>query len=111
MMNFPSRTLILRDAVGVDFGFLRFAPRDEEGKKWDCLFDVEMDPAAETRSEVRWLYKRRYVRCGEHRVKHDAEAGTLTISQGSFTLVLHPVDGDDFETHAPTPPISCAWQS
>ena len=110
-MNFPSRTLVLRDAVGTAFGFLRFAPRDEEGKKWDCLFDVEMDPATEARSEVRWLYKRRYVRYGEHRVKHDTEAGTLAISQGSFNLVLHPTEDEGFETRAPTPPISAIWQN
>lgn len=74
----------------------------------ECIFDVS--PTSEVqaaRQEVRWLFKRRYVRAGEHRFKLSAK-GVLTISQGDFSLSID-TNEEEMRVSPPMPGITIAW--
>jgi len=112
MPTLPSDTLALYDARGTLFGWLRFAPRDAEPHKGECLFDIlpEAQDGAE-RSEARWLAKRHYVRWSEHRFTL-APSGALTVRKAGFTLELHPdIEGDGLHTEPPQPPVTARWEA
>ncbi len=110
MHQLPSRTLRLLDSSGTSFGYLRFAPRESQPSKGDCLFDIlpESQHGAAARSEARWLAKRHYVRWSEHKYKL-TEDGTLTVSQGDFRVVFHIDEEDTMTTRPPAPPITGVW--
>ena len=110
MTDLPSRTLILCDVSDAPFGLLRFAPGVTTPLKGECIFDIS--PANEEqgrRTEVRWLYKRRYKRASEHKFAVDA-AGVITVSQGSFKVLLEPDEEGRFRARPPAPCVTARWR-
>ena len=105
----PSHTIALADASGARFGFVRLSPRERGALKGDCIFDIRPGSGQDTRSDVRWLYKRRYPRAFEHRFRIDRK-GIVIITQGDFSLKLEPTE-DGMRTRPPAPPIFARWSS
>ncbi len=110
MKTLPAHTLTLCDSTGAPFGALRFAPSEDNPLKGDCIFDITPNSTEQDAlSEVRWLYKRRYKRTGEHRFKATAE-GVITVTQASFKVTLDPNEDGEYAVRAPAPPVSGFWQ-
>ncbi|MCO4748064.1 MAG: hypothetical protein KC912_24940 [Proteobacteria bacterium] len=108
-MALPTQTLTLCDRTGARFGVIRFAPSESNELKGECIFDLSVDiedPAV--RDEVRWIYKQRYRRAGEHRFKL-TESGRLTITQADFKLLLEPDEEASMRTRSSAPAISGEW--
>ena len=108
MQTLPSRTLVLHDANGAPFGVLRLAPSEDNPLKGECIFDVHPASAEQgARTEVRWLYKRRFKRFGEHKFK--VADGSVTITGADFTVVLDPTEDGPMQTRPPAPRVTAAW--
>jgi hypothetical protein len=108
MTPLPSDTLVLHDAKGKPFGLLRLAPAPGHDRG-ECIFDIELSDGPQSeRSEVRWLYKHRFKRAGEHKFKVSAD-GVITVTQPDFTLVLEPNEAGAFVTPDTLPVVSAIW--
>ena len=109
MPTLPSSTLILHDSTGARFGVIRFVVTHEEKLKGDCIFDVDLGDAEQSeRAEVRWIYKRRYVRASEHKFKMN-DAGVLSVRGGAFALILEPNEEGGFTTVSTSPRLTAVW--
>lgn len=110
MSTLPADTLRIHDATGAGFATVHFVLNPDPTKvKGDCIFVIDPEAETSTRSEVRWLSKRRFEKVGEHRFRLDAH-GVLTIESGAFKLVLHPEE--EILMAAPSlPRVSATWEA
>lgn len=110
MKTLPSQTLMLCDLAGAPFGALRFVASEDNPTKGDCIFEITSSSSEqEAQPEVRWLYKRRYKRAGEHKFKL-TEEGALTVSQASFRIVLIAHEDGDLIVKGPHPAVTGFWE-
>ena len=111
-MNLPAPTIRLFDHEGVPFGVIRLVLSKPDFGKGECIFDLSLGESPQSeRSEVRWLYKRRYQVASEHLFKLGKD-GSVTISGGDFKLVLTvDPETDELKTTAPQPPVAGIWEA
>ena len=108
MTALPSDTLALYDTRNALIGVLRFAPKERDPSKGECIFDMEQ-PDDGAGDEVRWLYKRRYKTAGEHKFK--LKNATLTISQADFNVVFDIGEEGELQTRPPAPVVTAMFET
>lgn len=109
MNTLPSDTLALYDSRNALVGVIRFAPREDDASKGECIFDVEpLDEGAP--DDARWIAKRHFKGAGEHRFKV-APNGSVTVSQGDFHLVLDSDEEGGVTCRHPAPSVTGLWET